>query len=232
MPEITQTDGSQRVQEPGYSSLEDAELEPPEIRHLKNSIADLNSALVKSQSALKEASSNLTAQQSVMTGQHSQINDLRQQNSNLRHRLSAVELEADARAQNNDQLQTRLEELQKEKEKQQKSDDATKVLGRKRLHDLGPTQIKATRAAYRKKFLEAINTFGINRGLELETMILRDKDGERLVINATVPHTFAELNKAEKKRVTQTSNKTQTTLHILKQLEVQQTRRHGVRKRG
>ena len=59
--------------------------------------------------------------------------------------------------------------------------------------------------AYRKKFLESINTFGRNRGLELETMILRDKDGERLIINATAPHTFAELNKAEKKRVTQTS---------------------------
>ena len=183
----------------------DAECEPPEIRHLKNSIVDLNNAFVKSQSALEAVSANFTAQQSVVTQQHSQLSDLRHQNANLRQRLSAVESEADTRAQSNDQLQIRLEELEKEREKQQKGNDAPEILGRKRLHDLGPTQIKATRAAYRKKFLEAINTFGSNRGLELETMILRDKDGERLVINASAPHTFPNLNKAEKKRVTQTS---------------------------
>ena len=184
---------------------EDAEHEPPDIRHLKNSIADLNNAFMKSQSALEVASSSLTIQQSVVTEQLSQIGDLRQQNTNLRHRLSAVESEADARAQTSNRLQDRVDELEKEKKKQQNGNDAPEILGRKRLHDLGPTQIKATRAAYRQKFLQAINTFGSNRGLELETMILRDKDGERLVINATAPHTFPNLNKAEKKRVTQTS---------------------------
>ena len=89
--------------------------------------------------------------------------------------------------------------------KKKEASNGVKVLGRKRLCDLGRTQVTATKKAYREKYREDINTFGSNRGLVTESLTLRDTDGERLVVNAEPHWKYEDLLPAEKKRVVRTS---------------------------
>ena len=109
--------------------------------------------------------------------------------------------EADETAVVNQELQTRIKELEKDKN----ATVGKEVLGRKPLSELGRTQVMTTKKAYKEKFKEPINTFGANRSLVLETMTLRDIDGERLVMNAEPPRKYEDLLPAQKKRVAHNS---------------------------
>ena len=82
--------------------------------------------------------------------------------------------------------------------------DKAKILGRKRISELGRDGVKKTKAAYKERFKDGINAFGQNRGLQLEQIILRDDDGERMIVNGERPHTFSNLTKGEKRRVDRT----------------------------
>ena len=85
----------------------------------------------------------------------------------------------------------------KKEEERQKS----KVLGRKNISDLSASGIRQTKAAFKERFKDGINSYGENRGLQLEQLILQNDDGERLVVNGERPRTFENLTKGEKKRV-------------------------------
>ena len=92
-----------------------------------------------------------------------------------------------------------------EAEKHAAREKSSKVLGRKRQNELKPAAVKQTKRAYREKFTETINQFGANRGLELEQLVLKDSDGERVVVNAQPPNTFENLNQGERKRLARAS---------------------------
>ena len=77
---------------------------------------------------------------------------------------------------------------------------------RSRLRDLlgklGPDAISKTRTSYRETFVEQVNNFGEKRGLEVEKIILREKEsGQQLEVNAEKPHRYDELNDDERRRV-------------------------------
>ena len=88
-----------------------------------------------------------------------------------------------------------------ESDKQKEEREKAKVLGRKNVSDLSASSITQTKAAYKDRFKDGINSFGQNRGLQLEQLILQNEDGERVVVNAERPRTFENLTKGEKKRV-------------------------------
>ena len=124
---------------------------------------------------------------------------LNERNLHLTNRLAAVEAEADENVQKNQNLQAKLDEVETwkkgvEKEKEQ-------VYGKKHIRELNSLGRWRTGVAYKDKFQSDINTFGKSRGLELEQLILRDEDGEQLVINAERRRTFDNLTKGEKRRV-------------------------------
>ena len=76
-----------------------------------------------------------------------------------------------------------------------------KVLGRKNLIDMGKSGAEKKRASYRERLADKINHYGDARGLCLETLVLRDKDGRQLKVNAEKPRTYAELKPEERRRV-------------------------------
>ena len=156
---------------------------------------------MQSQSALQQSQTALSSANSSLAAKQIDVNDLASQRENLSLRLSAAMREADETAVANEELQTRIKELEKE----QNATVGREVLGRKPLNELGRTQVTTTKKAYKDKFQEPINRFGTNRGLVLETMTLRDADGERLVVNAEPQRKYEELLPAQKKRVVQTS---------------------------
>ena len=173
--------------------------EDREIRHWRNTVNDLNNALQQSQSSLQSALVNLSTRQSDINGLSEQNQSLNAQNLNLVNRLSAVEAEADEYAKSNEELQSQLDIIQKEKDK------GPRILGRKRLADLGHAQVTATKKAYREEFRDKIDMFGTNRELSLHSITLINKEGEQLIVRAEPPHTYENLNPAEKKLVMQTS---------------------------
>lgn len=81
-----------------------------------------------------------------------------------------------------------------------------KVLGRKKLKDMGKGGAERTKASYRERLVDEINHFGEARGLVLETVTLRDNDGRQLKVNAEKPRTYAELNPEERRRVENASS--------------------------
>ena len=81
-----------------------------------------------------------------------------------------------------------------------------KVLGRKKLKDMGKGGAEKTKASYRERLVNEINNYGEARGLCLETLVLRDEDGHQLKVNAEKPRTFAELKPEERRRVENASS--------------------------
>ena len=139
-------------------SFQDENLESPEVYYFKNQINDLDGALQKSQSAFHQSQSQLITANSTLSEQQSTINNLKERNQNLQSRLSAVTEEADEHAKCNQVLQTRLTNMEKENQKA----NGEQILGRKKLSDLGRTQVTATKTAYREEFRKSIDTFGNN----------------------------------------------------------------------
>ena len=175
------------------------DIEDPELRHWRNAANQLNDALCLTQSALNNALTNTSSKQREICSLGEQNQELRERNQNLTNRLSSVEQEVDESAENNRKLQARVDEMEKEKNKEQRA------YGRKPIGELCPSQVKATKQAFRNQFKDAIDSYGSNRGLVMESITLRDHDGERLIVNAERPHTYENLNRAEKTRVAQTS---------------------------
>ena len=176
-----------------------ADHENREIRHWKNTVNSLNSALHQSQTALQSALVHLSTRQSHINGLSDQNQSLSEKNQNLVNRLSAAEAEADEHTKDKKELQSQLDALQKEKDK------GPRIFGRKRLSDLGHSQVTATKKAYREEFRDKIDTFGTNRELAMHSITLVDKDGEQLIVRAEPPHKYEELNPAEMKRVVRAS---------------------------
>ena len=190
------------------SQDEERDGESRDVRHLHTRIDDLDGALQQSQSTLHQSKTALQQSQSALITanaellkKQSNIDDLAERNVNLANRLTAAEAEANEKTQSCEELQNRLKTLEKEKT----TTEAGEVLGRKPLSELGRSQITATKKAYREKFREQIDTFGSNRRLVMESLTLRDGDGERLVVNAEPPRMYKDLLPAEKKRVARTS---------------------------
>ena len=192
-------DGEFHVAQDFNFTFEDvADRESREVRHWRNTANDLNSALHHSQSALQSALVNLSTRQSDINCLSEQNQTLSEQNRNLVNRLSAAEAEADEYAKSNEEFKSQLEAIQKK-------DTGPRILGRKRLADLGHSQVTATKKAYREEFRDKIDTFGTNRELAMHSITLVDKDGEQLIVRAEAPHTYENLNPAEMRRVMQTS---------------------------
>ena len=175
---------------------------------MKNQISDLggalqqsNSILQQSQTALQQSQLALGDANANLVNKQTDIVDLTERNTNLKNRLTAVIAEADEKTKAADELKTQVKLMEKEKE----SNNVKKVLGRKSLNELGRTQVTETKKAYREEFRERINTFGSNRQLVMESLVLRDPDGERLVVNAELPRKYEDLLPAQRKRVAETS---------------------------
>ena len=128
-------------------------------------------------------------QQQLMENQDDR-NELTQRNQFLCRHMQALESEVVETRQENDILKQKNSELEKEKEKTSKK----QVLGRKKLVDLGPDAVARTKASYREKVANEINSFGENRGLVVQSLILRDEEGRQLEVNAEKPNTYATLN--------------------------------------
>ena len=110
------------------------------------------------------------------------------------HALSQI----DALGQRNDLLESQAEDLEarvrsfREKTSQLESQNEVlannqqipiKPLGRKSFLELGPDAVNKTKAAYKDAFFQDINTYGEKRGLEAESLILRDKEtGKQLQV--------------------------------------------------
>ena len=123
--------------------------------------------------------------------------------SNLKNRLAAAEAETSATLQQNSELKKDVKKLEGERKEEEKRKE--KRLGRKRIGELCAGAVKKTKAAYKKRFVDEVNKFGETRELTLDKMILKDKDGETLVVNAEPHRTFENLTPAEKKRVERAS---------------------------
>ena len=103
-----------------------------DIRYLKNQVNDLEQALQTTVEGLAEATENIAQKDST-------LENLAQRNSFLTNRLSAAERDADQSYAVNQQLS---EEVQQIKQQQEAADkERTKVLGRKRINDLAPSQV-------------------------------------------------------------------------------------------
>ena len=99
-----------------------------------------------------------------------------------------------------DTLKAENDRLNREEKSRQK------VLGRKKLSEMGKGGAEKTRASYRERLVDEINHYGEARGLCLETLVLRDEDGRQLNVNAEKPRTYAELKPEEKRRVANASS--------------------------
>ena len=185
--------------DPGFEFVfeDDADKDGKQVRYLKNTIKSLNGALQQSQMALQSAQTDLFQQQHDCSSLTQRNADLEGRNLNLINRLSAVETEASENAQQNLQLQARLNEVLVEKENQR----GTRIYGKKNMCELGHSQVTATKAAFRDEFRESIDTFGRNRGLQMQSITLLDSNGDQVVVNAQRPHTYDNLSAAERKRV-------------------------------
>ena len=104
---------------------------------------------------------------------------------------------AERRRLENSQLQTTIASFETENTKKQEN----QPLGRKSFKDIAPSTVKKTRAAIKRKFADPVNDFVAPRNLRLQQMTFVDPDGERLQVQVEPTNTYANLTKAEKRRV-------------------------------
>ena len=169
-----------------------------EKRHHQLKVNDLEAQLLQSQANLRSTENeneNKTNKVLLKTAEN--------RISNLTNRLTAAESETDDILKQNSKLRTDMKKLEAEKKEEEKRKE--KRLGRKRIHNIGPGAVKKTKAAYKKRFVEEVNTFGETRGLVLDKMILRDENGEPMMVNSVRPNTFENLTPVERKRVERAS---------------------------
>ena len=177
--------------------------EDTDKRHYQNEVSDLQSELLQSQAKLKVAEEVISKEQSKNQDKAGVIKTAESRISNLTNRLAAAEAETTATLKQNSELKSDMKKMEAERKEEERRKE--KWLGRKRIGDLCAGAVMKTKAAYKKRFVKEVNKFGKTRELTLDKMILKDKDGETLVVNAEPHRTYENLNPAEKKRVERAS---------------------------
>lgn len=172
-------------------------------RHHQNQVSHLQAQLVQIQANLKVAENSTVIEQSNNKTSQSMLKTAENRISNLTNRLAAAETETDETLKQNSQLKKDMKAMEVERKEEEKRKE--KRLGRKRIHEVGPGAVKKTKAAYKKRFVEEVNKYGETRGLVLDKMILRDENGEIMVVNSVRPNTFENLTPAERRRVERAS---------------------------
>ena len=168
------------------------EVEDDESRFLKMSIVSLETKLMQTEEQLEKTQRHSNeVDQTNMT--------LRDKTTFLQNHLSATEKEADDSTSQKIQLEARVKAMESQQRREEKENG--KVLGKRKFSELGASGIKKTRTAYNNQFKDKINSYGETRGLMLECLILRDENGDQLIVNAERPHTFENLTPGEKRRV-------------------------------
>ena len=112
-------------------------------------------------------------------------------------------LEAELR-ENRQALQL-LDEQKAALERQAAKSKPEQTLARKKFADLGVDAVNKTKAAYKQKIFDDVNSFGKNRGLVVDKLVLRDENGRTLEVNQSRANTYENLNDEERKRVTKAS---------------------------
>ena len=102
--------------------------------------------------------------------QRSENGELALRATNAEEKSVENEKRLEAVVTENEQLRANVASLQCAKRKAEA--DENKALGRKRLRELGPNAVNHTKAAYKKRFKDSIDSYGRNRGLKLRQMIL------------------------------------------------------------
>ena len=164
----------------------------PEKRELRTQVEDLKKSLAIAEQELNKKED----ENSALNGENK---DLINRNIFLGSHVNALEQEVVEARQVNGSLKEEVEKLNqaaKEKEKER-----NKVYGRKEFSECSKDTVDKTRAAYRHKVVDSINHYGANRGLTVKKLVLEDKSGRELEVNARKPHTYEELNQEEKKCV-------------------------------
>jgi outer membrane murein-binding lipoprotein Lpp len=191
-------------------SLEFEEIEvDPKIRGLKTQIGDLENELTNMRKKL-EASKEDKERNYLLEDNLDQLlkemQEMREKNLFLSNHNKALVSEMQESHAEVDSLKDKVKQHEKvigniEKRK-------SETLGQKNFLHLGPDAITKTKSAYKKKFVEDVNNYGETRGLVVDKIILRDKDGvsdERLEINAERANTFQNLTPGERKAVQKAS---------------------------
>ena len=159
---------------------------------MRSQVEDLKKSLAIADEELKKKED----ENSALNGENK---DLIERNIFLGRHANALEQEVVEVRQVSGSLREEVEKLNqaaKEKEKER-----NKVYGRKEFSECSQDTVDKTRAAYRHNVVEGINHYGENRGLTVKKLVLEDKSGRELEVNARKPHTYEELNQEEKKRV-------------------------------
>jgi len=157
------------------------------IYHLETALAGANENVSQLKSAVRDLKWNLTAAEAETT-ETAKSNEVLQSNNRM------LRTENQEIARSNDILRARNQMLRDHHDNR----DQPVAFGKKRMSELGSTQVKATKRAYRQKFVPAINAFGRNRELEVEKLILRDREGERVVVNAAPSYANDTLDATER----------------------------------
>ena len=164
----------------------------PEKRELRTQVEDLKKSLAIAEQELNKKED----ENSALNGENK---DLINRNIFLGSHVNALEQEVVEERQVSGSLKEEVEKLNqaaKEKEKER-----NKVYGRKEFSECSKDTVDKTRAAYRHNVVDGINHYGANRGLTVKKLVLEDKSGRELEVNARKPHTYEELNQEEKKCV-------------------------------
>ena len=122
------------------------EAETGDVRQLKTHVSNLELQLEQMRAKLALSEESRQEKETTNTC-------LAESNAFLTQRLSAVEKEADTSHVENDQLKAQVNELTAAKKAEE--NDGPKILGRKRLSEIGPDAVKKTKLAYKKQVLQA-----------------------------------------------------------------------------